>query len=111
MTQPQQKKTRREKLEEFAATHPNDPFARYGLAIECSNQGENDAAIANFEKLLSDHPTYVSGYQMYGQLLTRLAQNDKARKIFLAGIQTARTSGNQHAAEEMEAALALLEPA
>jgi cytochrome c-type biogenesis protein CcmH/NrfG len=111
MTQPQQKKTRREMLQEFAAAHPNDPFALYGLAMECSNQGDNDAAIANFEKLLNDHPTYVSGYQMYGQLLARLARTDKAREVLLAGIQAARKGGNQHAAEEMEAALALLEPA
>ena len=110
MTQPQ-KKSRREMLEEFANAHPNDPFARYGLAMECVNQGDNDAAIANFEKLLTDHPTYVSGYQMYGQLLARISRSDKAREILLSGIQAARGAGNQHAAEEMEAALALLEPA
>jgi Tfp pilus assembly protein PilF len=111
MTQPQQKKSRRQMLEEFAASHPNDPFALYGLAIECSNQGDTEAANANFEKLLKDHPTYVSGYHMYGQMLAKLSKNDKAREVFLAGIETARKAGNQHAAEEMEAALALLEPA
>ena len=98
-------------LEDFAASHPNDPFARYGLAMECANRGDNEAAIANFEKLLSDHPTYISGYQMYGQLLARISRNEKAREVLLNGIQSARRAGNQHAAEEMEAALALLEPA
>jgi len=70
-----------------------------------------NSVVANFEKLLNEHPTYVSGYQMYGQLLARLASGDKARQVLLAGIQAARKGGNHHAAEEMEAALALLEPA
>ena len=55
MTQPE-KKTRRAMLEEFAAAHPNDAFARYGLAIECANQGDHAAATENFDKLLSRSP-------------------------------------------------------
>ncbi len=98
-------------LEQFLASHPQDPFARYGLAIECGKEGDTDAAISHFEQLLRDHPAYVSGYQMYGQLLARLSRNDRARAVFLSGIEAARKIGNHHAAEEMEAALALLEPA
>src|SRR5258708_6089435 len=37
MTQPQ-KKTRRTMLEEFLAAHPQDSFARYGLAMASPNQ-------------------------------------------------------------------------
>jgi tetratricopeptide (TPR) repeat protein len=107
MTQPQ-KKTRRAMLEEFAAAHPNDAFARYGLAIECANQGDHAAATENFDKLLADHPDYVTGYFQYGQFLARLSRIDEARRTLTNGIEVALRTGNQHAAEEMEAAIAQL---
>jgi tetratricopeptide (TPR) repeat protein len=107
MTQPQ-KKTRRQMLEEFAAAHPGDAFARYGLAIECANQGDSHAAIENFKKLLADHPTYVSGYFQFGQLLARMSLIEEARGTLTSGIEAARRAGDEHAASEMEAALAQL---
>ena len=107
MTQPQ-KKTRRQMLEEFAAAHPNDAFARYGLAIECANQGDHTAAVENFEKLLAQHPAYVTGYFQFGQLLARISQMDKARAVLTTGIEAARRTGDHHAADEMQAALAQL---
>jgi len=106
MTQPQ--KTRRQVLEEFAASHPHDAFARYGLALECSNSGDHDAAIEHFRQLLADHPDYVAGYQQLGQLLARLARTEEAKQVFSAGIAVAQRVGNQHAWTEMEAALAEL---
>jgi tetratricopeptide (TPR) repeat protein len=107
MTQPQ-KKTRREMLEEFTASHPNDAFARYGLALECANQGDQPAAVENFEQLLAEHPTYVTGYFQFGQLLARMSLTEKARATLTSGIEAARRAGDQHAAEEMEAAFAQL---
>jgi cytochrome c-type biogenesis protein CcmH/NrfG len=107
MTQPQ-KKTRRQMLEEFAAAHPGDAFARYGLAMECANQGDHAAATEQFEKLLAEHPAYVSGYFQFGQMLARLSQTEKARATFTDGIAAARSTGDQHAAEEMQAALSQL---
>ena len=103
-----QKKTRREMLEEFVAAHPNDAFARYGLAVECGNQGDYTAAIENFDKLLAAHPDYVTGYFQYGQLLAKLSRTDDARRRLTAGIEAARRTGDQHALSEMETALAQL---
>jgi len=99
-------KTRRQKLEEFAAAHPSDAFARYGLAIECANAGDDDTAAAHFEALLAASPDYVAGYFHYGQLLARLKRTDEARKVLSSGIVVAKRAGNQHAADEMSAALA-----
>jgi tetratricopeptide (TPR) repeat protein len=107
MTQPQ-KKTRRQMLEEFAATHPGDAFARYGLAIECANQGDHQAAIENFEKLLAEHPTYVSGYFQFGQLLARMSLTEEARATLTNGMESARRAGDEHAASEIQAVLAAL---
>lgn len=107
-SQPQTKKTRRVMLEEFVAAHPADGFARYGLAMECASQGDTAAAIENYEKLLSTHPDYVSGYFQYGQLLARLSRTDEARRTLRNGIEAAQRTGDQHAASEMESALAQL---
>ncbi len=103
MTQPQ--KTRRQMLEEFAVAHPDDAFARYGLALECSKSGDHDAAIEHFRKLLAEHPDYVAGYQQLGQLLARLARSEEAKQVFTAGMGVAQRVGNEHARSEMEAAL------
>ncbi len=113
MTQPQtqdptQKKTRRAMLEEFVIAHPNDGFARYGLAMECASTGDTPAAVENYEKLLASHPEYVSGYFQYGQFLAKISRTDDARRILKAGIEAAQRSGDQHAAAEMETALAQL---
>src|SRR5260370_26032902 len=100
MTQPQ-KNTRRTMLEEFLAAHPQDSFARYGLAMECANQRDSAAAIANFEKLLAENPNYVAGYFQYGQLLARLSRTANAPRTLISCIAVARRTGAPHAAPEM----------
>jgi tetratricopeptide (TPR) repeat protein len=106
-TQPQ-KKSRRQMLEEFAAAHPNDAFSLYGLAIECANQGDHAAAAGNFQKLLAAHPDYVTGYFQYGQFLARQSRIEEARRTLTSGIEAAHRTGDNHAAEEMQSALAQL---
>jgi tetratricopeptide (TPR) repeat protein len=101
-------KKRRAKLEEFVAAHPNDAFARYGLAAECASQGDSPAAIDHYEKLLAGHPDYVSGYFQYGQFLASISRTDDARRILSSGIEVARRTGDQHAADEMTSALGQL---
>jgi cytochrome c-type biogenesis protein CcmH/NrfG len=101
----EQKKTRRQKLEEFLAKNPNDAFTLYGLALECVNQGDFASAESHFRALLQSNPDYVPGYQMYAQ---SLAQNDRAedaKSILARGIQAAIRLGNQHARSEMEGLL------
>jgi predicted Zn-dependent protease len=107
MTQPQ-KKTRRQMLEEFVATKPNDAFARYGLAMECANSGDAGAADEQFKTLLTAHPDYVAAYFQYGQYLARAGRTEEARSTLSAGVSTARRTGDDHARSEMEAALAEL---
>jgi tetratricopeptide (TPR) repeat protein len=110
MTQQPVKKSRRAMLEEFLGVHPQDAFARYGLAMECANQGDSTAAVENFEKLLAENPNYVAGYFQYGQLLARLSRTADAKRALSSGIEAARRTGDQHAGSEMEAALAQLPP-
>jgi len=99
-------KTRREMLEGFVAIHPTDAFAKYGLAMECVNLGDLEAAAGHFQHLLADHPDYVAGYHQYGQLLTRMGRNSEAHAILTTGTEVARRAGNEHARSEMELLLA-----
>jgi hypothetical protein len=96
---------RRQKLEAFVAAHPNDAFGRYGLAMECIRDGDNEAAIGHFRQLIESHPDYVAGYFHYGQLLAKLSREDEARQILAAGIAVAARQGDAHAASEMQSAL------
>lgn len=104
MTQAPQ--SRREMLEQFVAANPSDAFARYGLAMECVNLGDDDAAGQHFRALLAAHPDYLYGYFHYGQLLLKLGRAGEARQILQAGVAAAQTKGDAHAREELEGALA-----
>ena len=99
-----QQKSRRHMLEEFVARKPDDAFSRYGLALECMKSGHSAAAEQHFRALLEHNPSYIPGYQMYGQLLASARRIEEARKVLIAGIAAASKTGNQHARSEMEAA-------
>jgi tetratricopeptide (TPR) repeat protein len=98
-------KTRRQMLEEFLTANPTDAFARYGLALECVNSGDDAAAEDHFQRLLSAHPDYLYGYFHYGGLLSRLARGAEAQETLRQGIEAAKKAGDAHALSELEAAL------
>lgn len=93
-------------LTEILTQNPNDAFARYGLAMEYSNQGQVDRALEEFGKLLASHPDYTAGYFMAAQTLARASRNEEARKMLGDGIISAKRTGNAHAQSEMEVMLA-----
>jgi thioredoxin-like negative regulator of GroEL len=102
----EQKKTRRQVLEEFVAKKPDDAFSRYGLAMECVNGGDSAAANEHFRALLERNADYVPAYLMYAQMLARESRSEEARQVLSAGIAAAGKKGDQHARSEMEALLA-----
>ncbi|MGH7170062.1 MAG: hypothetical protein ACRELF_05230 [Gemmataceae bacterium] len=94
-------KSRKQQIEEMLAEEPNDPFLRYGLAMEYVSAGQDEEAVRCFEELLKTTPDYVPGYMQAGRTLARLDRVAEARAIFQAGIAAARQKGDLHAAEEM----------
>lgn len=92
-------------LKELLAVNPTNAFARYGLAMEYSKSGDVAGALAEFKTILQSNPDYVPAYQMAGQTLMDAGRISEARKILEDGIATARRSGNQHAASEMQGML------
>jgi thioredoxin-like negative regulator of GroEL len=104
----EQKKTRRQILEEFVAKKPEDAFSRYGLAMECMNSGDAAAADEHFRALLSRNADYIPAYLMYAQLLARESRAAEAKQVLSNGIEAASKKGDQHARSEMESLLAEL---
>jgi len=100
-----QKKTRRQMLEEFVSKKPDDAFSRYGLAMECMNSGDTAAADTHFRALLERNADYIPAYLMYGQLLARESRPGEAKQILSSGIAAATKNGDQHARSEMETLL------
>jgi thioredoxin-like negative regulator of GroEL len=100
-----QKKSRRQMLEEFVAKKPEDAFSRYGLAMECMNGGDSAAADQHFRALLAGNAEYVPAYLMYAQLLVRESRPEEARSVLSSGIVAADRKGDQHARSEMEGLL------
>jgi predicted Zn-dependent protease len=101
-------KTRKQQLEELLADDPNDPFLRYGLAMEYVSAGDHAAAVGHFQQLLTASPDYVPAYLQAGQALIRLGRAAEAREVLGRGIGAARAQGDLHAAEEMQGFLASL---
>jgi predicted Zn-dependent protease len=96
-------------LNEILAMNPADAFARYGLAMEYAGRGEVEASLAEFGRLLAEHPDYTAGYFMAAQTLAKAGRTIEARGRLTEGIASAQRTGNQHALNEMQAMLDDLE--
>jgi len=96
-------KSRKQQLQEMLAEEPNDPFLRYGLAMEFISESNDEEAVRCLHELLAVAPEYVPAYVQAGQAQARLGRHEQARALFSQGIATARKQGDHHAAEEMEA--------
>ncbi|HVA72048.1 MAG TPA: tetratricopeptide repeat protein [Candidatus Limnocylindrales bacterium] len=105
MNTPQASKSRRQMLEDFVTKNPGDAFGRYGLAMECLKTGDSVAAEEHFKQLLGAHPEYIAGYFQYGQMLAKLGRIDDARKALTEGESRAAKAGEEHARQELQAAL------
>lgn len=96
-------------LQQFVAKKPDDPFARYGLAMELNKRGLAVEAKAAFEELMSRHPNYVPAYLMAGNALLAQGDREGARQVFARGVAAAEAAGDGHALGELQAARAALD--
>lgn len=93
-------------LQSFVEKSPDDPFPRYGLAMELVNQGRRDEALAAFAELVTRAPSYLPTYLMYGNALAAAARTEEAATIYRQGLEVARAKGDGKTAGELDAALA-----
>ena len=96
-------------LKEILSAEPANSFARYGLAMELASRSETAAALAEFDTLVANDPGYTAGYFMAAQTLAAAGRTDDAIARLKSGIACAQSSGNRHAASEMQAMLDELE--
>jgi predicted Zn-dependent protease len=98
-------KTRRQRIEEMLADDPNDPFLRYGLALDYAGAGEHETAAKLFGELMAAHPDYVAAYLHAAKTLHALGQDEQAGEVARRGVAVARRAGDEHAAGELESFL------
>ena len=103
--------SRIEMLKAFIAQRPNDPFPRYGLALEHKNAGQLDEAWGAFSALMDAHPTYTAAYLHAGNTALALGRVEDARATYVRGVEACVKAGDGHARGEIEGALAALPPA
>jgi predicted Zn-dependent protease len=96
-------------LKNFVAQSPDDPFPRYGLAMELATRGELEEARQAFQELVDRKPDYVPVYLMYGNLLAQSGDKERAADMYRRGAEVARAAGDGKARDENLAALAELE--
>jgi predicted Zn-dependent protease len=95
-----------EQLQTFIQTSPNDPFPRYGLALEYKNANRLDEASAAFAELIAKFPDYTAAYLHAGNTLVARGLRAEAREMFTRGIEACVRKRDGHARGELEAALA-----
>ena len=98
-----------EQLQEFIAKVPNDPFPRYGLALEYKNAGRMEEASGAFDALIAAFPDYTPAYLHAGNTLVARGQKADEKALFERGIQACIRKGDGHARGEIESALAELQ--
>ena len=95
-------KSRKQQIEEMLAQDPNDPFLRYGLAMEYVSAGDDAAAAKCLQELIAVAPDYVAAHQQLGQSLVRQGRTDEARQAWHQGVEAAQKAGDPHARDEMQ---------
>ena len=95
-------------FKDFIARAPDDPFPRYGLAMEYRAQGRFKEAVEVFEELARRAPSYVATYLMFGNTLAQLGDGPAAASAYRRGIEVCSNCGDEHTRREIESALAEL---
>jgi tetratricopeptide (TPR) repeat protein len=92
---------RLEAFRRFVERSPDDPFARYSLAMGQRGAGHAEAAVREFEELARRAPDYVPTYLMWGQVLETLGRAGEAAAIYEKGAEVALRARNDHARSEL----------
>ncbi len=95
-------------IQKYVDARPDEPFPRYGLAMEYSKQGLLAEADAQFQELRRRHPEYIATYYQHGMVLVRLDRPAEARRTWEEGIERSLAKGDTHTAGELSSALAEL---
>lgn len=101
--------SRIEKLLDYMKTSGKDSFLQHALALEYIKVGDDDEARKLFNEILLREPTYIGSYYHLGKLLERVADFERAIRVYKRGMQEAKKAGDNHTYSELNGALEDLE--
>lgn len=102
MNQKEIKNNRMALLHTLLAQSPEDPFPRYGLAVEYVSTGEMDKARGYFQELLEKFPAYVPTYYQFARLAWQEGSAEEAIALVKTGIERATAAGEKNALRELQ---------
>lgn len=100
---------RLEKLLKLLERDPNDAFVLYGIAMEHKKAGRHEQAIEFFNRVIGVDAGYCYAYHQRGLVFEALNDMESAKRSYQEGVAAAKTKGDAHAAEEISAALAMIQ--
>src|SRR5882762_430373 len=96
-------------LVRMLAKEPDDLFLLYAIALEHKKAGDFADALKYLADVLKRDALYCVAYQQASQVHEQAGETEEAKRAYRDGIAAAARKGDQHAREEMESALAMLE--
>ena len=100
---------RMQKLSTMLEKDPTDTFVLYAIAMEHKKAKQSEQALEWFDKVIAVDPGYAVAYHQAALTQEGDGKMEEARKLYHRGIVAADKKGDHHAADEMRAALAVIE--
>jgi len=95
--------SRLEQLKTLLQKDPNDAFLNFGLAMELAKDGQDEPALAQFDRVLELDPNYIAALHQKANVQLRLNRTADAIATLDDAIATAQRTGEAHAVEELQA--------
>jgi Tfp pilus assembly protein PilF len=86
-----------------------DPFLLFAMGMEHKKLKQTAEAVQWFNKTIERDPGYCVAYHQAALAYEDAGDVESAKRTYHLGITAAKTKGDHHAAEEMQAALSLIE--
>ena len=97
------------KLQSLLERDPNDTFLLYAIALEHKKAGDYPAALQWFDRVMEKDAGYSVAYHQAALTHEAAGNIEAAKAMYHRGIAAASKKGDHHAAEEMQAALSMIE--
>jgi tetratricopeptide (TPR) repeat protein len=98
-----------QQLQQMLQKEPNDTFLLYGLALEFKKANDFQHALEYLDRVIGLDGGYCYAYHQKGMIHESAGNVDAAKIAYKQGIAAAAKKGDQHARQELEAALEVIE--
>ncbi|TVR81673.1 MAG: tetratricopeptide repeat protein [Chitinophagaceae bacterium] len=88
--------------------NPNDPFLKFGIAMEHLKSKNYPESLKFFQDLVDNHPDYSGTYFHMGQLYERMGKEKKAMEVYQKGMKVTKRKKEMKDYEELKEAFFLL---